>query len=389
MLPLLALAAANATERIIYHSSQTPGYTAWVGLWSMPSGEVMTNFVEAKGQWPMNASFSFPVLATSNGAEWTAPSKPVVGYSRGVAVMPGGLTMVRPALTFGSDTIAFGPVGCDKQVNKDGSVGYCHTQYSHGDFNGVEISTDGGLTWGGVTYLASQQEVSKCIVTRIKALRDGRLVAVLGLKHRDGTSGDVLHHMAVGTFVDNATVVWEKPILTLPPKFGTCEESDIVELPNETLFFMHRAVSCPHPGPNCKAPPYENHIQSLVLRNRDGSFSPQPPTTTFLNYEFPCLVLTRKGNVLLHIQASGSRYSRDFGASWADLKHTAVAGGAIFTTHYYPRAVETADGTIVVTSHNSGDDAYMPRWPNGSLAIGSPFLVDQHIWAQTFRLVPA
>eukprot|EP01043_Picozoa_sp_COSAG02_P112155 COSAG02_NODE_48342_length_334_cov_0.885106_1_plen_59_part_01 len=55
-------------------------------------------------------------------------------------------------------------------------------------------------------------------------------------------------------------------------------------------------------------------------------------------------------------------------------------------THYYPRAVEAADGTIVMTSHNFGDDAYMPRWPNGSLAIGSTFLADEHISAQTFHL---
>ena len=90
--------------------------------------------------------------------------------------------------------------------------------------------------------------------------------------------------------------------------------------------------------------------------------------------------------MLLHIQASGSRYSLDFGNSWADLKHAGAS--AVFTTNYYPRAVEAADGTIVVTSHNSGDDAYMPRWPNGSLATGSTFLVDEHIWAQTFRLAP-
>ena len=256
----------------------------------MPSGEIMTNFVEAKGMFPMNATFTFPVLATTDGAEWAAPSKPIVGYSRGLAVMPDGRTMVRPALTFGSDTISFGDAGCDKQVNKDGSIGYCHTQYSHGQFNGVEVSKDAGLTWGGVTYLASQQAVDKCIVTRIKPLRDGRVIAVLGLKKR-GAIGDVLHHMAVGTFVgaDNATVAWEKPIPILPAKFGTCEESDVVELPNGTLFFMHRAVSCPKTGPNCGTGggPAENHIQSLVLRNSDGSFSPQPPTTTFKNYEFP------------------------------------------------------------------------------------------------------
>ena len=186
-----------------------------------PHGEIMTNFVEAKGMYPMNASFTFPVLVTKTGTQWTRPDEPVVGYSRGMAVMPDGRTMVRPALTFGSDSISFGPAGCDKQVNSDGSIGYCHTQYSHGRFNGVEISTDAGLTWGGATYLASQQEVDMCIVTGIKPLRDGRLVAVLGLRKR-GASGDVLHHMAVGKFVGNATVAWQKPIPTLPAKFGTC-----------------------------------------------------------------------------------------------------------------------------------------------------------------------
>ena len=149
MLPLLALAAANATNRQIYHSSQTPGYTAWCALWSMGGGAkevIMTNFVEAKGPSPTNATFSFPVLATTNnGADWVVPTTPAgpVGYSRGMAVMAGSRTMVRPALNFGSDAIQFGPAGCENHLNKDGSIGYCHTQYAHGDFTGVEISTDG------------------------------------------------------------------------------------------------------------------------------------------------------------------------------------------------------------------------------------------------------
>ena len=157
--PLPPLVAANVTAAPIYHSSQTPGYTAWCALWRMPSGEIMTNFIEAKGPYPGNASFTFPVLTTTNGSAWSAPKRPVVGFSRGIAVMPDGTTMVRPALTFGSDSVSFGPAGCEKQVNKDGSVGYCHTQYSHGRFNGVEVSYDGGLSWGGTAYLASQQEV--------------------------------------------------------------------------------------------------------------------------------------------------------------------------------------------------------------------------------------
>ena len=54
-----------------------------------------------------SATFTFPVLSTTDGAEWAAASNPVVGYSRGIAVMPDGRTMVRPALTFGSDGISF------------------------------------------------------------------------------------------------------------------------------------------------------------------------------------------------------------------------------------------------------------------------------------------
>jgi hypothetical protein len=132
---LLSLSASNYTNRQIYHSSQTPGYTAWCALWSMPGNStdaaevIMTNFVEAKGPSPTNATFSFPVLVTTNGADWAPPTTLApVGYSRGIAVMAGGRTMVRPALNFGSDAIEFGPPGCEKNLNKDGSIGYCHTQ---------------------------------------------------------------------------------------------------------------------------------------------------------------------------------------------------------------------------------------------------------------------
>ena len=34
----------------------------------MPGGEIVTNFVEAKGMHPTNATFTFPVLATTDGS---------------------------------------------------------------------------------------------------------------------------------------------------------------------------------------------------------------------------------------------------------------------------------------------------------------------------------
>ncbi|HEX5910881.1 MAG TPA: hypothetical protein VFY44_10325, partial [Thermoleophilaceae bacterium] len=50
--PPPAIHAGQVKYRTIYHSSQTPGYTAWVGAWLMPDDSLMTGFVEATG--PMN-----------------------------------------------------------------------------------------------------------------------------------------------------------------------------------------------------------------------------------------------------------------------------------------------------------------------------------------------
>ncbi|MCK5157507.1 MAG: hypothetical protein KAQ69_13855, partial [Spirochaetales bacterium] len=36
-------------KRTIYHSPQTPGYTCWVGIWSMPDGSAITCFTQATG----------------------------------------------------------------------------------------------------------------------------------------------------------------------------------------------------------------------------------------------------------------------------------------------------------------------------------------------------
>ena len=96
----------------------------------------------------------------------------------------------------------------------------------------------------------------------------------LGSRHLPEGGVHVQHHMAVGTFLSSggsnsstsSTLSWGTPMPTVPLKYGECEESDMVELPNGTLFFMHRATSCPKTGPNCAAG--ENHIQSIAIRNQ-------------------------------------------------------------------------------------------------------------------------
>ena len=122
------------------------------------------------------------------------------------------------------------------------------------------------------------------MVTRIHPLRDGRVVAIMGLADRHLPEGGVhvQHHMAVGTFASgsNRTLSWGTPMPLVPLKYGECEESDMVELPNGTLFFMHRATSCPKTGPNCAVG--ENHIQSIAIRH------PVRPNRDSSSRAFPC-----------------------------------------------------------------------------------------------------
>ena len=101
----------------------------------------------------------------------------------------------------------------------------------------------------------------------------GTHVSVHAMPHSNASSGQqrwMMFYAAAPSVTALALspdgLSWTKPQPTLPLKFGECEESDMVELPNGTLFFMHRAVSCPKTGPNCGTGggPAENHIQSLV-----------------------------------------------------------------------------------------------------------------------------
>ena len=48
----------------------------------MPGGEIVTNFVEAKGMHPTNATFTFPVLATTDGGDTTRYDWVVLGDAK-------------------------------------------------------------------------------------------------------------------------------------------------------------------------------------------------------------------------------------------------------------------------------------------------------------------
>jgi hypothetical protein len=346
------------TQGRIYHSSQTPGYTSWVGTWSLPNGTIQTNFVEAKGCCAHNATFSFPLLTYHGERNWTVASanEGPLGYSRGMAILPDGRSMVRAALSAGAaGQVHFGPDG--------------HFADPHHNFVGVQFSRDAGVTWSPpAPIVTNPSQWQSCLPLKFHALRDGRVVAMAGMTRANVSAAMVSANMQKFMFVgmlSQAGLRWSKPVPLMTIEDGVCEESDFVELPSGNLFFMHRVQHYDLKGKYTS----QDYRQSLVLRQGTG-FAPQPPTKPpFANQGFPCELLTRDGQVLLDLNLFGSHYSLNHGITWHDLK---LPSGEQLRTHYYPQAAQAADGTIVITSHDKGDDEYRG--------------FDESIWMQSFRI---
>jgi hypothetical protein len=337
------------TVRQLYHSPETPGYTAWTGLWKLPNGAIRCDFVQATGP-QSNPTFTYPLLqSTNNGTTWTNIGNNN-GYSRNMAIMPNGTTMVR----------------ADQSGMYFNGTG--HLSYPNNDFMGVQYSTNGGLSWSQTVNLVSPDDYQVCLPLNIKPLGDGRLVAMAGLAAKGVTpvAPNIQKVMFIGSVSDQG-MTWGNPIPLMTTAQGICEESDFVELPNGNLFFMHRLQHYDANGEYT----YQDRKQSYAIRS-GATFAPQTPTVPSFGsggQGFPCELLTREG-ILLDLGLEGSHWSDNYGQTW----HNLMVGGQQLNTYYYPQAVQAADGTIVVTGHYRWDDAYHE--------------IDESVYVQTFRVGP-
>ena len=363
------------TDRTIYHSPETPGWTSWVGLWEMPDGRLQCSFRQLTGpkDQPVHEA---PVLESRDGGEtWTRVSGDVpVEGGRGMAVLADG-TLVRGHWAGDPDD-----AGC------------------------VERSTDGGRTWGPHIYFVSPQEY-RAWPSVIRELRDGRLVLMAGVWKRSADPIPNSRMTKMMSVSNDAGQSWGEPVPLMPTEQGVCEESDFCELPSGDLFWVHRVEH--FPAERTEVPPgaapvlesrdggetwtrvsgdvpvegkrgmavlaaragepfpdgYCDRMQSVVYRWRDG-WKPGPVVPApFPPSGFPEVMLTAE-DLILHFATDGIYWTDDVGRNWTRL--------AIPGTAYYPRAVQLADGTIVCIGHVGSDDAY-----------GA---VDQSIRQQTFRL---
>jgi hypothetical protein len=328
-------------QKQIYHSPETPGYTSWVGLWLLPNGAIQCDFAQGTGPTE-NPVMGYPLLqSTDNGKNWTNLGENN-GYSRGVAVLPDG-TLVRPA-----ETDKFGPF----DIYPKGI--FARTNY----FFGIQRSTDGGKTWSDPINLVAPTDCQLCWPSVIKPLRDGRLVAFAGVVPKNVPSDQLMTNITKTMFISSDKgQTWSSPITLMPAATGVCEESDFVELSNGNLLWIHRAV---HDGVSSRQ-------QSISRKSRD-TFVPDPPTpVSFPHSGFPCELMTHEG-IILDLCSTGSHWSADQGTTWHDL----MIGDHPLETLYYPQAVQTPNGTIVVVAHRGSDDVY-----------GT---VDQAVIMQSFRL---
>lgn len=326
---LLALALAGCCmmggpsitfeKRIIYHSPQTPGYTAWVGFW-LNNGLLNLDFhqVTRDGSGFIHTT---PLLVSNDGEQWQIVSHkswsdglPESTYTdganiyfqvsresgRGMAILLDG-TFVRPVWPSPGDTgyIAW---------SKDGG----------GTWNRVDITPAGCRTWP----------------TNIKQLRDGRIVCFAGVT----TLSDIHQYDRKVIFIsNNEGSSWSKALEVIPIEQGYCEESDFVEMPNGDLFFVNRSELMD--GRNIRTQSIMKKVGMIFL---EGTAIPAP----FPGSGYPLLIATDKG--LLYASTEGFWLTTDY-SRWRPLSWE--------PTHYYPKAIVLGEKVIVI-SHVGGDNAF-------------------------------
>jgi hypothetical protein len=363
--------SVDHARRTIYHSPQTPGFTSWVGAWTMADGSLMVSFTQATG--PVEGRPRAP-KEVQHQLTWPPPGRP--GYDMT------GLDMRNVHLRSTDAGKSWKQVSADAFKScMNGITGEAQTALPDGTIvRGVwgyylpynpelpktgylERSADGSMTWGKPEVLLDPAKYSAW-PKRIRVLRDGRLIVIGGVAYvpansRTRAEYNRLFEPLLMVSSDNGRT-WTGPVSVVPAKHRRNwggEEFDAAELPNGDLLCVFRRIDPAGGG-------REVRWQGVLRKSDDtwipGDVGPAP----FPHSGHPDVLATREGPIL-HVATSGVHWTGDAGRTWHKLD---VPG-----TAYYPRAVQAADGRIFVFGHVGGDDAYGKS--------------DQSIVMDSFRLV--
>ncbi|OIP09041.1 MAG: hypothetical protein AUJ96_05690 [Armatimonadetes bacterium CG2_30_66_41] len=368
ILPLLTAATileAGAMEvtvrdherRTIYHSPQTPGYTCWAGIWTMPDGSVLVSFTQATGPlegWRQRAPKE--ILKRLPTGQQDLPAYDMTGLVQENLCLrstDGGETWSR----FSSDPFSSAMNGYSEGsvvVLADGTLlragwGHALTYCDVRPTGFLQRSTDGAKTWDPPEYLSPDPHL-QTDPTRIRRLRDGRLIVTGGAAPFDPDKWrwmDLLPKTRHCLWIsdDPAGKSWSGPVyVTLGADFA-CEEWDTAELENGDLLAVFRAITYDASGKAVR----QDRRQS-ILTKRGDTWEPGPVSPTpFPHDGHPELLRTREGPIL-HVAPTAFSWTADRGSTWTKLDCPG--------TGYYPHATQLPDGTILAVGHTGSDDPY-------------------------------
>jgi BNR repeat-like domain len=358
-----ALSAVEYGRQTIYHSPQKPGFTSWVGAWTMPDGDLMVSFTQATGPTGGRPAVPKDVRQKLNWPPAGAPGYDMTGLDlKNVHLRSpdGGKTWKRvSADTF--ESCMNGVTGEAETALPDGTVvrgvwGFYLPYAKDLPRTGyLQRSTDGTKTWGKPEVLLDPKKYSAW-PRRIRVLRDGRLIALLGVAHVPAGShtrakfGKQVEPMLIVSSDKGKT--WKGPVSAVPKeqRAGWTEEFDAAETANGDLLCVFRREGD------------AKRWQGLLEKAGDTWVARKATVSALPHSGQPELLATREGPIL-HVATTGVHWTAD-GKTWQPLK---VPGSA-----YYPRAVQTKDGRIFFFGHVGGDDPYGK--------------VDQSVVMSSFRL---
>lgn len=370
----MQVSVKNFERRTIYHSSQTPGFTCWTGIWKMPDGSVMVCFTQATG--PLEGWRPRATKDVRHRLSW--PPKGMEGYDMT------GLTLENVHLCSADrgkswekvsadpfDTCMNGCTGEGEVALADGTIlravwGHYLPYWDVPQTGYMQRSTNGTRTWGAPEILAKDKNLQTW-PKRVRVLSDGRIVisgAAVPYDPDNWTREELGTKLRPCLWVskDQAGRNWSKPLYVVPENAGYAgEEFDVAELENGDLLAVYRTATY---SPKTKRCLSQERRQNMLIK-KGNRWEPTPIVVApFPHSGHPELLATREG-VVLHVATNGTWWTADRGAHWTSLN---VSG-----TTYYPRSVQLDDGTIMVVGHVGGDDAY-----------GA---VDQSIVMDTYKIV--
>jgi hypothetical protein len=232
-----------------------------------------------------------------------------------------------------------------------------------------ERSLDLGKTWGQpeippeptrpVEFLGDYGDG----ITRIRRLRDGRLIA-LGTVIRDvitkrgaGHAPGIHQPLILESSDDGKS--WKAHLFMPPgqPQRGAWDEWDAAELPDGDLLCVVRRTD---PANRSK----QVRWQGRIKKKGNAWALEQYVPSTLEHSGHPELLVTREG-VILHLATEGIHWTQDAGMTWTPVIFDGLGKSfrprntpESLKTRYYPKSVQTEDGTIFIFAHNGWDNAY-------------------------------